>query len=153
DRWTRYTSADQRLEARVGSQLGIVHLGMDLQRGRDGLYRIDAFMYGSPAHRSTLRVGDVVTSIGGSDLSKLKPSAVGKLLTAPSGTSVDLVYLNGGQPTPLKLVAEETPDPEVEGRLLADNIVYVRLPNFEDDKRLGTLTATIAKLQKQAKGE
>jgi carboxyl-terminal processing protease len=126
---------------------------MDLQRGRDGLYRIDAFLYGSPAHKSGLRVGDVVASISGKQLSTMKPSAVAKLLTAPAGTKVNLVYLDGGKSTPLQLVVEETPDAEVKGRLLPDNIIYVRLPNFENEAVLGTLTETIKKLQKQAKGE
>jgi len=153
DRWTRYTAPDD-LDALFFDKLaGVVFAGMQLEKQADGTYRVRAFVYGSPAHKSDLRTGDVVKSIGGKELKDLSDADVEKLLYGQAGAKLELVYVDAGKDVSLTIELGATPPAVVESQLLPGNLGYVRLPHFSSSRVLAQLQAAVAELQKQAGGD
>lgn len=153
DRWTKYTPPDELEQRFFAGIFGVVHIGMQLDRQADGTYRVHAFAYGSPAHKSDLRIGDVIKSIGGKELKGLSEADVEQMLVDRAGIKRQVVYLDAGKEVPIEIQFERTPPALVEAKSLPGNIVYARLPHFANSRILTQLQNAISELQKQAGGE
>ncbi|HEY9868171.1 MAG TPA: S41 family peptidase [Candidatus Obscuribacterales bacterium] len=153
DRWTEYISATEIAQARADARAGIVDLGMLLKQEPDGTYRIDYLSYGSPAHKSDLRKGDLVKSVAGKTLKGMAAKDVEKLLKGKTGTKVTVVYLDSGKDVSLDLTFAATPAALVDSRLLPGNIAYLRLPDFSSELMIGLFLAAVEDLNTQAGGK
>lgn len=153
DRWTKYRSADELTEGFFEHLAGVVSIGMQLERQPDGSYKVRALVYGSPAHKSSLRTGDIIKSIDGKELKGLTEAEADKLLHAPLGTKTQVVYSAGGKDVTVDLEFGITPPALVEAKLLDGNIGYIRFPHFQNQVVVQRLTREVANLQKQAGGQ
>lgn len=153
ERWTRYISRSERMQAAIAQITGVVDSGLMLARQPNGTYRIEGIMYGSPAHRTALREGDTVKSLGGKDLSGLSQTEVQKLLSGQAGDKLRVIATSGSATHDVELTLAATAEAAVEHKLLPGNIGYVRLPDFVNDEHILALVAAFTELQNQAGGE
>jgi carboxyl-terminal processing protease len=151
DRWTRYTSKSEREGAAFRRHFErLVSSGMQLAREADGTYKIRSLVYGSPAQRSRLRVGDTVKYIDSRELKRLSPQEVSELLLAPVGTKVQVVYSDNGQDAAIELEFAPTLPAPVVAKLLNRTILYARLPDFRTEEILATLKRCITEIYQKA---
>jgi carboxyl-terminal processing protease len=153
DRWTKYRSSDELMEGFFEHLAGVVSIGMQLERQADGSYKLRALVYGSPAHKSSLRTGDIIKSVGGKELKGLNETEAEKLLYAPLRTKTRVVYVEAGKDVAVELEFSVTPPALVEAKLLDGNIGYVRFPHFQNQVVVQRLKREVADLQKQAGGK
>ncbi len=91
----------------------------------------------SPAEKAGLKSGDLVIAIDGEDMTGIDGDLVRKKVLGPKGTTVTLTIRREGveEPFDVEVMRDSIIAPTVEGKMLEDNIAYVRLSIF------GTTTA------------
>jgi carboxyl-terminal processing protease len=93
-------------------------------------------MPGSPAEKAGLRTGDLVIGVDGEDVTGIDGEVVRKRIIGPAGTQVMLTILREGkEPFDVTLTRASINVPTVEGRMLEDEIAYVRISIFADDTK------------------
>ncbi|MCI0519541.1 MAG: S41 family peptidase [Chloroflexi bacterium] len=93
-------------------------------------------MPGSPAEKAGLRTGDLVIGVDGEDVTGIDGEVVRKRIIGPAGTQVRLTILREGQePFDVTLTRASINVPTVEGRMLENDIAYVRISIFADDTK------------------
>ncbi len=93
-------------------------------------------MPGSPAEKAGLRTGDLVIGVDGEDVTGIDGEVVRKRIIGPAGTLVRLTILREGQePFDVTLTRASINVPTVEGRMLENDIAYVRISIFADDTK------------------
>lgn len=92
-------------------------------------------MPGSPAAEAGLRPGDQVIAVNGEDMTGVDGEVVRQQVIGPEGSTVRLTILREGETEPFEVEVERANIivPTVEGRMLEDNIAYVKLYTFGDD--------------------
>ena len=92
-------------------------------------------MPGSPAEKAGLRPDDKVIAIDGEDMTGIDGQLVRQRVLGPKGSAVVLTILREGVPEPfdVEVIRDAIDIPMVSGRMLDDNIAYVRLSTFGDD--------------------
>jgi carboxyl-terminal processing protease len=88
----------------------------------------------SPAEASGLLPGDIIMEVGGEDITDLSLSDIISLVRGPAGTLVRLGILREGEPELLEftIVRARIELPDVEYRMLDNNVGYIRLYQFSD---------------------
>ena len=103
-------------------------------------------MPGSPAERADLHTGDKIIAIDGKDMTGLDGELVRQKVLGPAGTTVVLtIAREGSEPFDVAIQREKITVPTVEGRMLEEDIAYVRLLIFSDDAN-NALEETIKEL-------
>jgi len=133
DRYADYYTDEQFDD--VSSQLdgSVTGIGVVLERRDRGLV-VQTVLPGSPAERAGLDPGDQIVTVNGRDVRDLPASAVVGDVRGPAGTTVEL-GLEGGKDGQRVIAVEraEVDLPNVESRLLDDDIGYVRLQQFTQE--------------------
>jgi carboxyl-terminal processing protease len=152
DRWTRYVGQREMVKYRAQQLLGAVWSGVELQQWPDGSCRVASLLYGSPAHKSRLREGDVVEAVDGQSLKGLSQAELMQLVCGQNGSTLEIAYLESGKRKNLKLTFANTPDAEVEARMVG-SIAYARLPDFDDQQRVDSFEEALLKLYRESNGK
>lgn len=89
---------------------------------------------GSPAEKAHLRSGDVIVGVDGKDMKGINPELVRLKVLGPAGTTITLTIQRTGvdKPFDVQLMRAKITIPSVEGKMLANNIAYVKLNIFGD---------------------
>lgn len=85
---------------------------------------------GSPAEAAGMRRGDVFLEVEGQSVAGLTTSELANLVRGPAGTPVNITIRRGEQIINLTIVRAKLEIPNVEYEMLADNIAYIRLFEF-----------------------
>jgi carboxyl-terminal processing protease len=109
---------------------GSAHLGLELTR--QYYLRVIAARDGSPAARAGLQPGDYIRAIDGQSTRDTSVYEGMRLLRGKAGTKVHLTLLRGNaaEPHELELLREELPAAAVKGRVAAQGVGYLRVPEF-----------------------
>jgi carboxyl-terminal processing protease len=146
DRWTRYQSrtvirAHQKMKAE-----GLMQAGLLTRRHADGKWHIDSLAWGSPASVSVLKEGDIIESVNGKPLTdKMTDVDVWDLFVGNEGSTVKVKAVMDGQVKEVVITLFPTPEDQVSVRVLPDDVLYIRLPTFENP---GIVKDFITKLRK-----
>jgi len=90
-------------------------------------------MPGSPAEKADLHTGDKIIAIDGEDMTGLDGELVRQKVLGPAGSTVVLtIAREGSEPFDVDIQRATITVPSVEGRMLDDNVAYVRLLIFSD---------------------
>jgi carboxyl-terminal processing protease len=86
----------------------------------------------SPAEKAGLKSGDLVIAIDGEDMTGIDGELVRKKVLGPKGSTVVLTIRREGvdEPFDVEVVRDSIVAPTVEGKMLDDNIAYIRLSIF-----------------------
>ncbi|MBK9141180.1 MAG: PDZ domain-containing protein [Candidatus Melainabacteria bacterium] len=153
DQWTRYATIDEQIKKNQNNMRGNVSLGIFLKRAADGRFEIDFIESGSAAHKSELRRGDILISIGGVDISSKTDPEAADLLNPGQGSLVEVVYESEGRQSTARLIAVPTVSESVEVKNVKDGILYIRFPGFDSPERTAELLDSLERAgQKLSKG-
>lgn len=148
DPYASYLNANQYKEYLKNFDTYRGDLGMILAK-RYGYITIVSVIPGSPADKAGLTTGDFLESIKGIATRDMPLAYAKLLLKGEPGTTVDLSVLRR-KPEPQKLTMTRTivAWPNVESKMLADNIGYIKVPVLANGRVKEVSTAAVA-LQKQ----
>ena len=136
---------DGRPAAGIGAEL-------DVDPQTHAVRVVDVFP-DSPAETGGLRPGDLITSIDGNPPPATTPADVAKALRGPPGSTVRIGFTSGEVPqVPVPLVRRIVTPPDVTGRVLYDEIAYVRIRSFgaQSPSQFDTVVGRIAALKPRA---
>jgi carboxyl-terminal processing protease len=109
--------------------------------------RIADVFPGSPAEGAGLRAGDTIVTIDGTAPPNGSPADVAAVLRGAPGTTVRIaIARDGATLPPVAIVRRAIAPPDVTGRMLAQNVGYVRLRSF-GSQSAKQLDAALAKLR------
>lgn len=158
DRWTTYISTADMEAAKKQAEMGLLPIGAMLRKDQAGNWRVDGMMYGTPAHLSKLREGDIVKSIArgsepAQDLSKLSDAEVQLLLSGKVGDKITVNATWDGADHAVELTFAALPEDAVEAGLLPGQIGYIRFPTFMSEEIMGHFVQALGQLYAASKGE
>lgn len=151
DKWTLYVSTADIQHQQQLHNSGQAGLGVMVKKNADGTFAVDYLPYGTSGYTSELKRGDIVKSVGGTDLAGKTLKEAEELLMGKAGTATALVYTRDGKDKSINLTFADAPDNAVDARLLPDGIGYIRLPAF-DKPSFGAFLQGLGGLYKQSKG-
>ncbi|MFA5663099.1 S41 family peptidase [Castellaniella sp.] len=109
--------------------------GLGIEIGtQDGMPKVIAPIEDTPAARAGILTGDLITKIDGEPTKGLTLNEAVKKMRGEPGTPIDLTIQRAGSSKPLKfhIVREMIKTRSVRGKMLADDIAYVRVTQFQD---------------------
>ena len=135
---TTYFTPDQFKQqlAWVQGQMQFGGIGASLRKTKPGdplvIWRVFA---STPAARAGLREGDVIQAVDGHDISSYSVQAVVDLIRGPVGKPVKLTLQPVGQQSSrvVSIVRDQIQPPNVEYRMLPNQVGYVQLYGFPEN--------------------
>jgi len=108
-------------------------------------------MPGSPAEKAGLKNGDQVIAVDGEDMTGIDGELVRQRVIGPAGSTVVLTIRRPGKPDPfdVKIARASITSSNVIGRMLDNNVAYVHLIAFGDEKTTEDLRTTLSQLLDQ----
>lgn len=104
---------------------------------------------GSPAEAAGLRSGDQIIAIDGNDMTGIDPELVRKQVLGPAGSVVTLTIRRGdAAPFDVKITRAKITIKSAEGKMLDNDIAYVKVTTF-GDKTTPELLAALETLMAQ----
>lgn len=91
---------------------------------------------GSPAFDSGLRPGDVFVAVEGEDITELNQSELAMKIHGPAGSAVTLTIRRGDEMLDFTIIRAEINVPNIQSKLLSNQIGYIRLNQFSPEARL-----------------
>ncbi len=121
---------------------------------RDDYVTVIAPIEGSPAERAGIRSGDRIIAIDNGSVRGKSPDQLVRIMRGKPGTQVTLTVRRKGSDKLLyfSLTREIIKVSSVTGKLLAGDVAYVRIKQFQDGTH-EELLQTIAKLRERAHGK
>ena len=146
DPYSTYLTAEEYLRYQKTRTSGDGEIGLELSKERSlGYIRVIHPIEGSEAEKSGVNSGDIIESIDGVTTRNIGLIQAGYLFSGDVGSKVELKIrrLGRSEPILMSVARERSQPPSVHGRLLKDNIGYLRIPRFVN----GVRTATREKLK------
>lgn len=153
DRWTKYMSPVSIATHKQMKEDGFLPSGLILRRHKDGAWHIDSLLFGSAAHQSVLREGDIIVAINGKRLTaKMTETEVFDLSLAQGGETVRVTAFFDGKEQQVELhLVPPAPD-RVSVRMLPNEVLYIRLPTFENPQVVADFVRQLRKVYFEEKG-
>lgn len=146
DPYSTYLTAEEYSRYRKTGTSGDGDIGLDLSKERSlGYIWVIHPIEGSAAAESGVRPGDIIESIDGVTTRNIGLVQAGYLLSGDVGSKVELKIRRPGRSEPvlMSVPRERNQPPSVRGRLLKDDVGYLRIPRFVE----GVSAATREKLK------
>ena len=133
DPYSTYLTAEEYSRYRKTGTSGDGDIGLDLSKERSlGYIWVIHPIEGSAAAESGVKPGDIIESIDGVTTRNIGLVQAGYLLSGDVGSKVELKIrrLGRSEPVLMSVSRERNQPPSVRGRLLKDDIGYLRIPRF-----------------------
>lgn len=133
DPYSTYLTAEEYRRYRKTRTSGDGDIGLDLSKERSlGYIWVIHPIEGSAAAESGVKPGDIIESIDGVTTRNIGLVQAGYLLSGDVGSKVELKIrrLGRSEPVLMSVSRERSRPPSVRGRLLKDDIGYLRIPRF-----------------------
>ncbi|MGB6242330.1 MAG: S41 family peptidase [Castellaniella sp.] len=127
--------------------------GLGIEIGtQDGMPKVIAPIEDTPAARAGILTGDLITQINGEPTKGMSLNDSVKKMRGEPGTPIDLTIERAGSPKPLKfhIVREMIKTRSVRGKMLANDIAYVRISQFQDRTTADLVRMLVDLSKKQA---
>jgi carboxyl-terminal processing protease len=121
--------AENFIEAVSGEYSGI---GLSIEN-YNGKCRVIAPLVGTPAERSGIKSGDIVTKIDGIDISTKTLDEAADMMKGAESTKVTLLIDRAGQKLTFTLTREKIKTTSVYPKVLDDKIGYIQITSFDND--------------------
>lgn len=149
-----YISTDEYARMQSGFNGGFGGIGVNTKK--EGKFiTIVELIPGTPAARIGIKAGDVITHIDGKNTAEMSLSDSGKLLRGKVDTHLTLTVRRKDQDNPVTftLVRQKIKIETVETKVLAGNIGYIKIINFDDRETGENLEKGVEKLEKETDGK
>lgn len=88
---------------------------------------------GSPAIEAGIKAGDIIKTVDGYDITGATSSQASLLIRGEEGTKVQIGVLRGKEILTFELIRRTIVTSNVEGKILEDNIGYLKVTSFSDN--------------------
>ena len=135
DPYSTYLTAEEYRRYQKSRTSGDGDIGLELSKERSlGYIKVIHPIEGSAAETSGVKPGDIIESIDGVTTRNIGLVQAGYLLSGDAESKVELKIRRIGRSEPvlLSVSRERRLPPSVRGRLLKDQIGYLRIPRFVD---------------------
>jgi carboxyl-terminal processing protease len=104
----------------------------------------------SPAQKAGMKPGDVIIKVDGDDMSGIDGNLVLRRILGPAGTDVTLTVHRESEPEPfdVTITRAKIVIPQVEGKMLEDDIAYIQLYTY-GDKTTNALKKSLREMMAQ----
>lgn len=136
DPYTTYFTPDEMksfLETTSGNYVGI---GVSVSMDEKSLLTIAELFPKSPALAAGLKIGDKIVKVNGEDVTAITESSlIIKKIKGEAGTEVTIQIFrpDDGEYHDFTMKREAINVPNISGKMLQDNIAYIRLSQFDGD--------------------
>ena len=131
DRWSYYLSAkdyEDTAQRRANNYVGV---GITVSFQREEGLLVQSVSENGPADKAGVQVGDIITAVDGESVAGDARRDGADRISGKSGTKVVLTLLGeDGSVRDVTCTRATLNNPSARGRLLEDNVGYVRLENF-----------------------
>jgi len=132
DKYTVYYTADE-YEALVESTTGKFYgVGAICAKNEDGTITLVQVYDDSPAKKAGLQSGDIVKAVDGQDITSMELSDAIALIKGDKGTDVELTIIRDNAESVVKVTRGEVNVPTVDYTMMADNIGYIVVSQFDE---------------------
>jgi carboxyl-terminal processing protease len=154
DEYTRYIPPQVAARMRQDLQGSFEGIGAFVRMTDDGFLQIVRPMAGQPAARAGLLPQDLIMAVDGISVVGMDVDQAIALVRGPRGTAVVLTISREDVPEPFEVtvVREQIEIPIIEAEMLADNIAYVRLSQFNRNARPQLEAAIVELLAQNPRG-
>jgi carboxyl-terminal processing protease len=154
DPYTSYATpeqAAQEVENRSGSFEGIGAVLQPRNQTEGTIVEVINVYRGSPADRAGVQIGDIFVEINGEDVRDATTDEIVSKVRGPAGTDVRLGLRRPGQAQPVMLtVTRGSIDIiDVESTVLPQNVGYVSISSFANERVFDQLDEALVSLQEQ----
>ncbi len=163
DPHSSYLDPDAHREMQVDTRGEFFGLGIEITKSEDGVIEVVSPIEGTPAAEAGLRAKDQIVAICPTpapedwveDCKLTKTMTLFdavKLMRGPRGSAITIRVFREGfsRPKPFSIVRDAVKVASVEGRMLEDDIAYVRVRSFQE-RTDRELRKTLAKLHDETK--
>lgn len=143
DRWSYYISADEYDAYVESNENAYVGIGVTIQlaeEGDDG-FTVTSVTHNSPAEEAGLQNGDMIVAVEGEAVDPSDMTATQKKVRGEEGTSVTLTIRRDGAEHDVTITRKTIETEVVTYELLADNIGYIKISNFDAHCARDTIAA------------
>lgn len=117
----------------------------------NGTCRVVAPIPGTPAEKSGIKAGDIITRIDGTDISKKTLDEAASMMRGDEGTKITLTIDRNGQVLSFTLTRAKIKNVSVNYKMLDGQIGYIQLTSFDNDSNVEFRLAKTALMDKGAK--
>ena len=150
DPYSQYYTKDEFEKLTQQTSGSFVGIGVYISpTSDDDLITIISPIAGSPAEKSGIKAGDKILKVDGTVVSAQKSDEAISMIKGKKGTEVELTIKRGEQILDLKVKREEIVSDTVDGKVLEDNIGYVKITSFTEhtNKEFEETLATLKRNQ------
>ncbi len=97
--------------------------------------RVVSVLEGSPAEKAGVEAGDIFHSIDGEDATQMNQTELSGRVRGQEGTLITITFLRGEELVELQMRRARITVPNVESEILANNVGYIRLREFNSNSR------------------
>lgn len=133
DPYTEYFSPSQAKSFSNELNNSFNGIGAELGKNSSGTIEIIAPISGTPAAKSGLKAGDLITSINGTSTNNMSIEKAVTLIRGKPGTKVVLGILRGSQTLNISIVRADITVPSVNTKIINGNIGYMQITTFAND--------------------
>ena len=154
DPYTNYATPDQasrEVQDRTGSFEGIGAVLQPRNRADNTVVEIVNVYRGGPASLAGVQRGDVFASVDGTNVEDFTTDEIVDLVRGPAGTDVTIGFRRAGQAEPILLTMTRGKIDiiSVESTVLPNNVGYVSINTFANQRVYDQLAAQLDELQAQ----
>jgi carboxyl-terminal processing protease len=132
------------VETVTGEYSGV---GLSLEN-YDGKCRVVSPISGTPAEKSGIKAGDIITKIDGKDISAKTLDEAANMMRGAEGTKVTISVDRSGQVLSFTLTRAKIKNVSVHSKLLDNKIGYIQITSFDNDSNQ-EFAAALKDLEKQ----
>ncbi|MEA4902245.1 S41 family peptidase [Desulfitobacterium sp.] len=129
DPYTVYMTAEEYQNFIQSIDMSVTGIGVYIKIAPEGI-RISSIIRNSPAEEVGLQAGDIITKADGQSLAGLSQEKAVGLIKGPEGTAVWLSVLRNGTNFNLEVPRRVVEIPNVEGKIVHENIGYMAIHTF-----------------------
>ena len=149
DRWSYYISAEEYAAYEDRKTNTYVGIGITILQREDGTgFDILAVQKGSSAEKAGVLPGDILIEAEGQSVADMDSDGPAQLIKGEEGTKVTIAVLRDGERLSFEMKRMRVDSVVATGEMLAGNVGYIRINNFNDHCAKETL-AVLEQLQEQ----
>jgi len=154
DRWSYYMTAEQFEQYQQYQNNSYTGIGVTIEKdGNSGLYKVTVVLEDSPASQAGIAIGDLMVALDGEALSGKTSDEVKQLIALKQGADFELTLRSqDGTERNVTVAAKTVFSKPVKYEMLAEDIGYIKIKNFEGDSGEEIISAVDELIADGAKG-
>ncbi len=132
DPYSGYMNSDEYTQNIISTKGSVTGIGVTVTLNEDNLLLITEVTKGGPAEECGILAGDIITNVDDMDVSELGYNEAVNHVRGEIGTDVKITVLRNNNTLDFTVTRREIITPTVTGKILDDNIGYIRITSFKE---------------------